>query len=216
MSQCGFGDPEIVRADDFTSGRELSPDVGVNASDLFGDLERPHPGKQMLDECAATRALGAVGAVDTVQEFADRDHADRTVLLTEGGINLRVSDDQVVPGAVLSRRGISCSASRQAECADCVPMNWRSRTRHRRASAAESSPEGLRVSPTVGRDVDRFHRGDSRGQPAELLAVLPRRTGRQHGSHEGAARRGWLHGHRDIGQVLSSSISDRRLATPSL
>jgi hypothetical protein len=92
VSQRGCGDPKVVRAGDFTSGGELRPDVGVNASDLLGDLERPHPGEQMLDECTATRATRTFGAVDAVQEFADGDHTDRTVLLTYGAVNLRVSD----------------------------------------------------------------------------------------------------------------------------
>jgi hypothetical protein len=92
VSQGGCRDPKVVRADDFASGSQLRPDVGVNASDLLGDLKRPHPGEQMLDECAATRALRAFGAVDAVQEFTDRDHTDRAVLLTDGAINLRISD----------------------------------------------------------------------------------------------------------------------------
>jgi hypothetical protein len=92
VSQRGRGDPKIVRADDFPLGGELCPDVGVNASDLLGDLERPHPGEEVLDERAATRALRTGGSLDAVEKFADRDHTDRTILLADGGINLRVGD----------------------------------------------------------------------------------------------------------------------------
>ena len=69
MSQRGRGDPKIVRADDFICGGELGPDAGVDACDLLSDLKRSHSGKEMLDECAALRALRAVGAVNAMQEL---------------------------------------------------------------------------------------------------------------------------------------------------
>lgn len=115
MSQRGCGDPKIVRADDFTPGGDLRPDAGVNASDLLGDLKRPHPGKQMLDKCAATRALRAIGAVNPVQKLADGDHTDRTVLPTDRGVNQRVGHPALVvdqqPGVDQDCHGSSGAAT---------------------------------------------------------------------------------------------------------
>ena len=66
MRQCSSGDPEIVRADELTLGRQLSPNVCMNSRDLFGDLDRSNPAKQVLYERSAPRALSPTGAVHTV------------------------------------------------------------------------------------------------------------------------------------------------------
>jgi hypothetical protein len=51
--------------------RQLGPEIGVNARDLLGDLDRPHAGEQVLDECAASSAPLSVRPVHAVQQFAD-------------------------------------------------------------------------------------------------------------------------------------------------
>src|ERR687887_324668 len=80
VRQCGGGDPEVVRADELTFGRQLGPHFGVNPRDLLRDLDRPKPAEQVLDERSTARALGAAGSVHAVQQFADADDTDRPVL----------------------------------------------------------------------------------------------------------------------------------------
>ncbi len=43
MRQRGGRDPEVVRADELTLGRQLGPDIRVNSRNLLGDLNRPYP-----------------------------------------------------------------------------------------------------------------------------------------------------------------------------
>jgi hypothetical protein len=64
----------------------------VNTCDLLSDLDRPHAGKQGLNESAATDALFAAGAVHAVQELADGDDADRPILRPDCVLDLWIGD----------------------------------------------------------------------------------------------------------------------------
>jgi hypothetical protein len=78
MSQRGRGDPEVVRADRATARLQLCPDVGVDPGDALGHRDGGELGEEVLDKCTTLVTSRASGAVNTVQQFADGDHADRT------------------------------------------------------------------------------------------------------------------------------------------
>ena len=63
-----------------------------NPRDLFCDLDRSHPGRNVLDERSASRVLRARRTVHAVQQFADRDDADRAVLVSDCVLDLRIGD----------------------------------------------------------------------------------------------------------------------------
>lgn len=93
---------------------------------------------------------------------------------------------------------------------DCLRQSWWRNGICWRSPAAESSTDRLCLFAARRRRVDRLDGRLSRGQQAALPAVLPPRTGRQYGSHHGAARRWWLHRNRHIGQMLRDVASARR------
>lgn len=92
MCDRGRGDPEIVRTDELTALGELRPYVCVNTSHLFGDRDGLQPGKEMLDKGAAASASSPGRAMNSVQQLADSDHADRSLLLANQPIDRRRAD----------------------------------------------------------------------------------------------------------------------------
>ncbi len=63
-------------ADSLTPPAEIGPHLRVNARDGLGDGDWLETGEHVLDECASPRSLCTSGAMDAVQQLADRDHAD--------------------------------------------------------------------------------------------------------------------------------------------
>jgi hypothetical protein len=101
MGQRGGADPQVVGADVFSVIGELRPEVRVDASDRIGDRDGAPAGEEMLNKRASAGAAGSRGAMDAMEEFADRDHADRAVLLAEhaldrGGADTSVEIDQQI------------------------------------------------------------------------------------------------------------------------
>jgi hypothetical protein len=74
------GDPEIVRSDDFAAIGELGPHLCVNAGNRLCDRHRLERREQMFHECSTLRADRAARAVNTVQELAHGNDANRGVL----------------------------------------------------------------------------------------------------------------------------------------
>jgi hypothetical protein len=60
-----------VSADELAALRELSPDVGVNASDLLGDRDRMEIGQEVLDKRGAAGARGSGCAMNAVQQLTN-------------------------------------------------------------------------------------------------------------------------------------------------
>jgi len=58
----------------------------MNSSNRLGDRDRFEAGEHMLDERMSPRPLGSRRAVDAVQQLADRDDADRPLLVRLEGV----------------------------------------------------------------------------------------------------------------------------------
>lgn len=62
---------------------ESRPDLGVDASDGFGDRYRIEPREDVLDEGVSACTRTAPRSMHTVQKLAHRDHADCAFLGTD-------------------------------------------------------------------------------------------------------------------------------------
>jgi len=80
---CGC-DPEIMRADGRAATLEFGPDSSVCAGDREGDRRRLDQGENVLHKGLATAADAlAAGAMNSMQELACGDCADRPILLAD-------------------------------------------------------------------------------------------------------------------------------------
>jgi hypothetical protein len=81
-----------MSADHLAAHSQPCPDIGMNTRDGLRDWDCLQLGEQVLHERAATRALRALGAMDAVEELADRDDADRSVFTTDRLLDCWVGD----------------------------------------------------------------------------------------------------------------------------
>jgi hypothetical protein len=72
-----------VQTDRLAGIREAGADLGVHTSDRARDGDRLGSSDELLDERSSASTTYAAGAKDAVQELADRDDADRPVLLAD-------------------------------------------------------------------------------------------------------------------------------------
>jgi hypothetical protein len=91
VSKRGGGNPKVVSADRFTSICEIGPDVRMHPGNGLGDRDWLQSRQQVLDECASLRAPSPGRPQDTMQQLADRDHADRPIFVPQVLLDLRVS-----------------------------------------------------------------------------------------------------------------------------
>ena len=76
-----------MRANDLTSSAEVGPHLGVNACDGLGDRNWLEPGEQVLDECPSACLIRACRSMHPVQQLADCDDADGTLLVADEGLD---------------------------------------------------------------------------------------------------------------------------------
>lgn len=127
VGEGGRGDPEVVRADRLTSVGEVRPDVGVNARDGLRDGDRLEAGEDAFDERPSPRPDRSLGAIDSVQQLADGDHADRAVFVAQQLLDFRCRvaalevDEQKLPtGVTTACSGLACSVGTSPGLVGCV------------------------------------------------------------------------------------------------
>src|SRR5271166_1644541 len=83
MRERSCRDPKIVRADQLAANGEPCPDIRVRARDRLCDRDCLQLGEQVLDERASARALRSLGTMHAVEQLADSDDTDRSVLAAD-------------------------------------------------------------------------------------------------------------------------------------
>jgi hypothetical protein len=72
-----------VQTDRLAGIREAGADLAMHTSDRGRDGDRLGSSDELLDERSSASTTCAAGAKDAVQELADRDDADRPVLVAD-------------------------------------------------------------------------------------------------------------------------------------
>lgn len=128
-------DPEVVAADHVSPSGEGRPDLRVNACDGLGDRHGLELREEMLDESAPSRPPSASRAVDALQQLADRDDADRALLVADDSLDRRtlalVDDEQVgvdqdgqgLSGGPTSARIARTSSAKSRSTGGAAPSN---------------------------------------------------------------------------------------------
>ena len=166
MGQCRGRNPEVVSSDGLAATTEVGPGVGMDAGDRLGDRQRLKAGEHVFDESSPACPARTCGTVDAVEQLADCDNADRTLLTTDkgferGGLLLSLPLDQEIR---VDQDGQESSGTSPA-----------SRRIRRRSPAKSSSTGGAEAisSPNRSAESSRFFGGliTATGAPPRVTSI---------------------------------------------
>jgi hypothetical protein len=183
----GCGNPEVVGSDRRSAPLQLTPDVGVHASDRLGDGHRVEGDQDVLDEGAPAGAVLVRGADDSVEQLADADDADRPFLvarepLEDGASGPFPVDQQIgvdqdgqagASGGPTERRSSRTSSANASSTGGAEASSSRNRSAERTRSfggAITAIGAPARVTSISSPDETRFSTSENRR--ATSVAVI--------------------------------------------